>query len=84
MSSDALIHLLRNCDLDVDMVPRQTTRLGKLPKKLNQSVIEQAEPQGAHLLFEALGMHVRESLNMEIFLLTSVAITIFGCGAYTR
>lgn len=76
MPSNAFIHYLSYCDLDVELTPPQTLWLDRLPKKLTKSVIEQANAQGAHILFEAWGVYVKEGLNMEMFICACIVVTV--------
>lgn len=53
MPSNTFIHYLRYCDLDVEVRPAQRTWLDKLPKKLHESMAQQARARGEHVLIEA-------------------------------
>ena len=72
MPSDAFIHYLQYCDLDVEVWPTQKTWFDKLPKKLKESVVQQSTSQGPHVLVKAWGVHINEGLDTQAVLWMSI------------
>lgn len=77
MPSDAFIHYLQYCNLDVDVLPTQRIWLDRLPKKLREPLVTGSATADSNALIEAWGVQVYEGVDAAMALWTTiVAITV--------
>lgn len=80
MPSNAFIHYLQYCNLDVEVPPAQRIWLDRLPKKLKEPLMEASKNPDPNKFVEAWGVHIDEGLDATMALWTTIIALALGLG----
>lgn len=80
MPSDAFIHYLQYCNLDVEVPPTQRIWLDRLPKKLKEPLVKASKTPDPNKFVEAWGVHIDEGLDATMALWTTIIALALGLG----
>ena len=74
IASDAFVHYLHRCHLDVAVLPVRRIWLDRLPKKTWAPLLNTSTVSGGNTLLEAWGVHIIEGVDRLVLLWTIIVI----------